>query len=435
MLNIKRRVLNILSTISIFLFLSCIPIFGKNSFSFLGNLSEGLATAKIKDSEKFGYVDIKGNIIIPFQYDRADNFYNGIAEVKIDDNDYLIDKKGNKLTKDGYDSCSLPYDNGLVIVRKAEKYGLITIPDKEIVPMIYDDITELYNGIYEVIINNKHGLIDSKGKEIVPLIYDSIGEIIDGNIVVKLNKKNFVINIKNEKIYDLPDFDEMRKVTDELFQITKKEKIGYMDKKGKIIVSPQFDEVSRFVDGKAIVEKNGVYSIIDTTGKELKKINRKDVVVWGYDGKKILTKNWRSLRLGLVDLNGKTLLETKYYSINEIKNGFSIIRYNYHFGIINEEGKIVLPLDYVYLDNRNENEIIFARPNKERKGHYGIMDYNFKVIILDKYEYLSGFYNGYSTFWDEERNVVGFLDKKGKEYIVGKCEFFGEFMPEVEIEE
>ena len=55
---IKRRILNILSILSIFLFLSCIPILGKNDFSFLGNLSVGLATAKIKDSEKFGYVDI-----------------------------------------------------------------------------------------------------------------------------------------------------------------------------------------------------------------------------------------------------------------------------------------------------------------------------------------------------------------------------------------
>ena len=63
------------------------------------------------------------------------------------------------------------------------------------------------------------------------------------------------------------------------------------------------------------------------------------------------------------------------------------------------------------------------------------MDYNFKVIIPDKYEYLSGFNEGYSSFWDEDRKIVGFLDKKGKEYIVGKCEFFGEFMPEVEIEE
>jgi len=145
--------------------------------------------------------------------------------------------------------------------------------------------------------------------------------------------------------------------------------------------------------------------------------------------------NGKTLREGLVDLNGKILLESKYYSIDEMKNGYSIIRYNYHFGIINESGKIILPLNYVYLENRDKDEIIFARPNKEREGHYGIMDYNFRVVIPDKYEYLAGFNEGYSSFWDKDRKVVGFLDEKGTEIILGKCEYFKEFMPEVEIEE
>jgi hypothetical protein len=60
-----------------------------------GDFSEGLACVCDEDSD-YGYIDRDGNVVIPFVWFTASPFKNGIAEVQDEDyNHYLIDKKGN----------------------------------------------------------------------------------------------------------------------------------------------------------------------------------------------------------------------------------------------------------------------------------------------------------------------------------------------------
>ena len=60
-----------------------------------GDFSEGLACVCDWDSD-FGYIDKEGNVAIPFKWLTASPFKNGVAEVQDEDfNHYLIDKEGN----------------------------------------------------------------------------------------------------------------------------------------------------------------------------------------------------------------------------------------------------------------------------------------------------------------------------------------------------
>jgi|UniRef100_A0A7V6CMF5 hypothetical protein len=63
--------------------------------------SEGLKPVKTKSScpflgtgDKWGYIDKKGELIIPPIFDSAGSFSSGKARVKIGDQYYYIDKKG-----------------------------------------------------------------------------------------------------------------------------------------------------------------------------------------------------------------------------------------------------------------------------------------------------------------------------------------------------
>jgi len=69
-----------------------------DSFTFF---SEGLTPVKIKSScpflgvgDKWGYIDKKGDLIIPPLFDSAGFFNQGKALVKVGDKYYYIDKKG-----------------------------------------------------------------------------------------------------------------------------------------------------------------------------------------------------------------------------------------------------------------------------------------------------------------------------------------------------
>ena len=63
--------------------------------------SEGLASVakKINGEEKYGYIDESGNLTIPFQFDGAGEFVDGLAVVGNDNGYYaFIDKQGKLLT-------------------------------------------------------------------------------------------------------------------------------------------------------------------------------------------------------------------------------------------------------------------------------------------------------------------------------------------------
>jgi hypothetical protein len=102
-----------------------------DEFDSVGRFTEGLAYA-VKQNEngnKYGYINRQGEIIIPFEYDYASDFYNGAATVTIAKNGIalhsLIDKTGKSITwlKEYYVSSS----RGLI-----NQYGA------EIVPPMFD---------------------------------------------------------------------------------------------------------------------------------------------------------------------------------------------------------------------------------------------------------------------------------------------------------
>ena len=57
--------------------------------------SEGLVA--VCQDEKWGYIDKKGNIVLAFQYDSANDFKNGKAVVEVDERFLAIDRQGNIL--------------------------------------------------------------------------------------------------------------------------------------------------------------------------------------------------------------------------------------------------------------------------------------------------------------------------------------------------
>ena len=60
-------------------------------------LWNGYATMK-DHNDKWGAIDAKGNVVIPCQYDSLVDFNKkGIAEVKKDGEEFLIDTKGNRV--------------------------------------------------------------------------------------------------------------------------------------------------------------------------------------------------------------------------------------------------------------------------------------------------------------------------------------------------
>ena len=155
--------------------------------------SDGLAL--VCKNNKWGYIDANGEIAIPIQYDDgASGFFNGTASVALTDTIdgiphkrfFVINKKGEQISEDfDYIHQRWRKEEMVVPAMRGGKWGFINSIGKIKVPFIYDD----YKGIYAyantagdhfiaISQNGKWGFIDtssSEGKIIVSPQYEDVG--------------------------------------------------------------------------------------------------------------------------------------------------------------------------------------------------------------------------------------------------------------------
>lgn len=165
-----------------------------HSYDGLGRVmfSEGLAVVSIEESSgrKYGFIDEKGNEVIPLKYDLAYPFKDGLAIVKLDGKWGYIDKSGN-----------------------------------EIIPPKYDRAYSFSEGLAAVELNLKCGFIDKTGTVVIPIKYLSVRSFKEG-----LAAAYFYIG-RNEGYSH-----------------------GYIDRKGNIVISPKYMSDYSFKDGVTLVE-------------------------------------------------------------------------------------------------------------------------------------------------------------------------------------
>ena len=128
-----------------------------------------------EDAAKCGLINAKGEEVVPCRYDYINVESDGLAEVKIGD-----DETG--------------------------KYGLVDIKTgKEVVPCKYESLSYLSEGLAEVRIGDdetgKYGVVEaSSGKEIIPCKCDMIMGFSDGVITAVINDEYVRFNTKGEVV-------------------------------------------------------------------------------------------------------------------------------------------------------------------------------------------------------------------------------------------
>ena len=153
-------------------------------FDSAGPFSEGLAAAGIK--EKTGYIDTTGKFVIPPRFILGAPFSSGMALVVIRrfEKDHLqMNKLGyiNRLgklviqPKEAWDSKSLHisyqelfFSEELVSLEQNGKVGFIDKAGKQVIPPRYQNAGPFSEGLAAVMIKGKYGYIDRSGKMVIP---------------------------------------------------------------------------------------------------------------------------------------------------------------------------------------------------------------------------------------------------------------------------
>ena len=210
--------------------------------------SEGLACVKIND--KNGFIDKSGNLVIQPSFSRAcwvSDFSEGLAAVYTGDDNPggFINKKGEWVIPPVYSFISA-FSEGLAVVKKelSSRYGFINLRGEMVIPETYADGLSFHEGVATVKISGPadattFAIIDKSGKQIVKdLPYLFTGIFVEG-----------VAGVQNEN---------------HLW--------GFIDKSGTEVIKPTFAGVSLFHNGLARMETGSLFKglktiYINKTGK------------------------------------------------------------------------------------------------------------------------------------------------------------------------
>jgi hypothetical protein len=117
-------------------------------------------------NQRCGYLNEDGEIVIPFKFEMAFPFKEGLACVVEQNKCGFINQKGEWVIENIYDS-SRDFSEGLAAVRKEGKWGYIDKEGKIIIDFLYKKANDFTYGRAMVEIdNNQYGFIDCNGNEI-----------------------------------------------------------------------------------------------------------------------------------------------------------------------------------------------------------------------------------------------------------------------------
>lgn len=201
---------------------------------------------------KYGYVDERGNVVVPIKYTVLKEFGNNGQPALAKESWYSYDKwgyvdiKGKEITPFKYDMAFPFIDNNLALVgvkvgeddfskKTIYKFGYIDVLGKEAISLKYGMAYPFSDGLAAVVEDRKYGFINEKKQTILGFEYDDVKwGFIDSYAWVKKGKKWGMINKSgatrvNFQYSRLSKFDPETGFAD---AVAKKGEIHYYDAKG-----------------------------------------------------------------------------------------------------------------------------------------------------------------------------------------------------------
>ena len=256
---------------------------------------------------KYGLITMNNDTLLPFEYDRINEFNDGLSVVYKDYKFGMINDTGAYVLPLEYTYLS-KYSEGLISFRKEGNCGVMDIDQNIIIPTDkFKFINEFYDGYAvvtelpgEVYSANK-GIINTKGEWIVEPSYSEIYRNFNGYKTTKTT-------------YTGGKYSNKKSIT----------KYGFVDVENNFVLEPTYDELVALNNGNFFTRDDTTYNII----------NRSLDTLMTYNGGKIYTLSNSHL---------------KVYN-NEIKK----------YALVNSDGKFLSDFVYGTISNRTDKFLYVA---------------------------------------------------------------------------
>lgn len=409
-----------------------------------------------KENGKYGLINLEGKQITKPVYDEISsiNYKEGTFLVKQNELEGIINMKGKVIIKCEYESVTS--DNyysengnkkqaGFIVSKKTEdgyRYGYANYRGTIILNPIYtqlERVTEIANekGVYFIAFENGQAGLLKNNKEILNYEYEDIQYNVLGSIfVTKRNGKYGAVNQEGTTVL-YPEYDNV--YTGGMYLNALKDKdIFIFDLNGNKI---ETNEVSKTKTENAnyyiTIDKNNKYKVVDSKDNII--IDKDYTYIEYLPGDYFIVE--RDSKSGIIDSNGKSVIELKYDSISRInetdilqmETNKNIALYNLNMKeIVSMDNAIVKEVkdekayillysdtDFKYLDKKGniltsqnlfENNSLFA---KNINGKWGFVDKDGNLKVQNDYELVTDF-NKYGFAGIKKNGKWGSINQNGE---------------------
>ncbi len=352
-------------------------------YSSAGPFINGIA--KVSKGHKYGVINKKNDILIPFKYENhmeqecatlskkeieylkkesvgieyVNHFFSKvyIAAYGKEQIVRLLDSKGQFISDEVYDAHSLISDRqfkrkkakypDLHIASKGKKLGLLNTKGKELSAFDYDKLFFTKNSIFIAKKDTLFGLIDTLGNEITSFEYSDIAIY-----------------------FDLPL---------DCFLVTRQDGLqAVIDKEGKVVFPFKYNNFSRFYKNYACTNIGGKYVLVDSVGNIIPGIESESPIAMYKDYLMLVKKG----KYGLINWQGEDLVPFIYNKITPLNDELLKVKKDSKYGLINASHQIVIPIIYTNIDVLEEAQLIQAKLSQK----VGLMTFSGEILFPIEYD-------------------------------------------------
>jgi hypothetical protein len=310
--------------------------------------SDGIAGYRCKSNSKYGFIDVTGKIIGACTYEGFSGFVDGVSriEAKVSGKTKYgyINSKGETILPAEYDDLRI-FRNGWGIMKKDSNYFFVdkngTAKDA---PRKYDNLVEFRSGYAVGTVNgakdepNTYYYINTSLKEEFNIAAYQGYQFWENVAVVNKDTVYALMNKKGEVFKRLNGIEQLKFCSDGMLAVKEKArpddpvgrgKWGYIDDRGNTVIPAKYDSCDVFKNGYARFRMGSKWGLVDKSGKEVVEAKYENVFS-GENGVFIFYDNvW-----GIMDKTGKITVPARFYSITTFEKDRALARLGKSFTIV-----------------------------------------------------------------------------------------------------
>lgn len=235
----------------------------------LGNCKKGICAISNVKTGKIGFIDKSGKIIIPCEYDNAEQA-NELLKLQKNKKWGLYNFNHEAITEIKYEYIFSSVNNLYIV--KDKNWGVINMSGKDIIPITYKHIS-LHAKKYFITENNEgnYGVFDSSGVNTIPFNY-LFFRLWKDKVFAEKSGKPIILNLETgtEITIDADQFKHPEHLLYEKWDkqvFVKNGKYGVLSIENKVLIPSKYDSLQPiYVSGEFMAKQNEKYGIIDSKG-------------------------------------------------------------------------------------------------------------------------------------------------------------------------